>query len=224
MFGTNLVVLCGTLGRPAEYREFDNGSAVANFTIATTDPQDRTSVWHRIVAKNNLAQVCASKLQKGSIVTVVGHLKYRTYIDQNTGIEKDVTEIIAHKLDIMPSSSDTNVNSFDYQEEQVRNGFGNQNQSYRPKSTAPQFNKTFNNNNHYQNNQGFNGYQNNQSSNSYQNRPRNHGYTNQGSHNGFSNNNQGYQKPNNQYPKSNTWNNPHSNDEKKFHQQQMSQE
>ena len=57
MRGVNKVILIGNLGKDPEIRYTTGGSAVANFTIATSDSytdkdgqkQERTE-WHRIVA------------------------------------------------------------------------------------------------------------------------------------------------------------------------------
>lgn len=210
MYGTNIVILCGTLGRQPEYLQFPNNSEVTNFTIATTDPTDKSAIWHRIVAKGTLAGICAERLQKGSIVTVQGHIKYRKYIDQATNSEKEVAEIIAHKIDILPDHTNRNASHFEHpaEDQHTRNGFGHQNQNHVPRTSAPQYNKPFNNANQYTGNQG---YQNRPSNQNHMNRNRD---SNQGDHNY---NNSGFQN----YPKNNSWpSNHHSQQEEKdFHYQ-----
>lgn len=221
MYGTNIVIICGTLGRQPESHQFPNGSEVSNFTVATTDPTDKSTIWHRVVAKNALASICAERLQKGSIVTVQGHLKYRTYMDQATGIEKEVAEIIAHKIDILPDHTNRNANNFEYpvEEQQPRNGFGYQNQNHTPRTTAPQYSKPFNNGGgQYSGNQG---YQNRQNNSNYVNRGRDF---NQNAQNNFNSGFQSYQKNQGHYPKNNSWQNSLSQDEKDFHYQQTIKE
>lgn len=205
MYGTNIVILCGTLGRQPEYRQFPNGSEVTNFTIATTDPTDKSAIWHRIVAKGTLAGICAERLQKGSIVTIQGHIKYRTYIDQATNIEKEVAEIIAHKIDILPDHTNRNASHFEHpaEDQHARNGFGHQNQNHVPRTSAPQYNKPFNNTNQ--------GYENRPTNSNHMNRNRDF---NQG---GYNNNSgfQNHQKNNEGYSRNNSWpSNPHLQEEK----------
>lgn len=219
MYGTNLVIICGTLGRPPEYRQFPNGSEVSNFTVATTDPLDKSTIWHRIVAKGPLGNICANKLQKGSIVTVQGHLSYRNYRDPATGVEKEVAEIIAHKIDIMPDSTNRNAANFEHQydDQQSQNGFGYQNQGSR--TSAPQYNKPFNNGG--QSSATNQGYPKRQSNSNYMGRNRDF---NQGGQSNYDPNFQNYSNSDNHYPKGNGWNNPQSQEERKFHYQQTTKE
>jgi primosomal replication protein N len=71
MASVNRVILIGNLGRDPELRYTPSGTAVANFSLATTDRfsnkqgerQERTE-WHRIVAWGRTAELCAQYLSK----------------------------------------------------------------------------------------------------------------------------------------------------------------
>jgi single-strand DNA-binding protein len=78
MASVNKVILIGNLGRDPELRYTQNGQAVTNFSIATTerfggreggDPQERTE-WHRIVTWGKTAENCAQYLAKGRSVYI----------------------------------------------------------------------------------------------------------------------------------------------------------
>lgn len=105
----NKVVLIGNVGKDPDVKYFDNGSAVANFTLATTERgytaangtqiPDRTE-WHNIVCWRGLAKVAEQFIRKGSQVYVEGKIRSRTYDDAN-GIKRFVIEIYADNLELL---------------------------------------------------------------------------------------------------------------------------
>lgn len=102
----NKVILFGNAGKEPQLKEFGDGGAVANFTIATTKrgkkdkngqkTPDRTE-WHNIVVNGNLAKVCAQYINKGDKVYIDGELRTRSYDDKN-GQKHYVTEIVAKEV------------------------------------------------------------------------------------------------------------------------------
>lgn len=104
MGSVNKVILVGNLGRDPELRYTPNGSAVANFTVATNETwkdkegqkQEHTE-WHRVVVWGKLAEICGEYLKKGRQVYIEGGLRSRTYKDRE-GVERTVTEIRADNL------------------------------------------------------------------------------------------------------------------------------
>lgn len=101
----NKVFLIGNLGNDVELQYTQSGVAVANFNIATsekwkdknTGEQQQQTEWHRIVAWNQLAEVCNEHLRKGSSVYIEGKITYRKWKDNNDN-EKQVTEIQAREV------------------------------------------------------------------------------------------------------------------------------
>jgi single-strand DNA-binding protein len=101
MASVNKVILVGNLGRDPELRYTQNGSAVANFTLATNERwrdkdgnnQERTE-WHRIVVWGRAAENCAQYLQKGRSVYVEGRLQTREWEDKD-GNKRSTTEVNA---------------------------------------------------------------------------------------------------------------------------------
>ena len=88
MGSLNKVMLIGNLGRDPEIRYTQAGSAVANFSLATTDRwtdrqgqrQERTE-WHDIVAFDRLADLAQNYLKKGKSVYIEGRLQTRSWED-----------------------------------------------------------------------------------------------------------------------------------------------
>jgi single-strand DNA-binding protein len=81
----NKVILIGNLGRDPEIRYTANGTAVANFSIATTEryvkdgeKQDKTE-WHSLVAWNRTAEIVGEYLHKGSKIAIEGKLQTRAW-------------------------------------------------------------------------------------------------------------------------------------------------
>jgi single-strand DNA-binding protein len=109
MAGVNKVILVGNLGRDPEIRYTPDGTAVANFSIATSDEwkdkntgekRERTE-WHRIVAWRRLGEICGEYLSKGSQVYVEGKLQTRSW--EQDGITRYMTEIVASTVQFLGS-------------------------------------------------------------------------------------------------------------------------
>ena len=110
MAGVNKVVLIGRLGKDPEIRYFKDGTAVANFTIATSeewkdketgDKKERTE-WHRIVAFRRLGEICGEYLSKGRQVYIEGKLQTREWEDKD-GNRRWTTEIVAREMQMLGS-------------------------------------------------------------------------------------------------------------------------
>ncbi|MBF0109040.1 MAG: single-stranded DNA-binding protein [Magnetococcales bacterium] len=100
----NRVQLIGHLGADPEMRATQDGKAVANLRIATSDTwndvqgqrQERTE-WHRVVVFGRTAEVVQQYLRKGSQVFIEGKLQTRKWTDKQ-GMERYTTEIVAGNL------------------------------------------------------------------------------------------------------------------------------
>ena len=112
MGGINKVILIGRLARTPEIRYTQNGTAVANFTIATSDEWvDKTTnekkervEWHRIVAWNKLGEICGEYLSKGRQVYIEGKLQTRSWVKDD--IKRYITEIIVSNVQFLGKRSD----------------------------------------------------------------------------------------------------------------------
>lgn len=98
----NKVILVGNLGRDPEIRHLQDGSKIAQLSVATSENwKDRQTgerrektEWHRVVIFNsNLAEVAENYLRKGAKVYVEGQLQTRKWTDQE-GKERYTTEIV----------------------------------------------------------------------------------------------------------------------------------
>ena len=105
----NKVMLIGNLGRDPEIRYTQNGMAVANLTLATSEVwkdkqsgenQERTE-WHRIVMYQRLAEIAGEYLRKGAKIFIEGRLQTRKWQDKTSGQDRYTTEIVADAMQML---------------------------------------------------------------------------------------------------------------------------
>ncbi len=109
MASVNKVILVGNCGRDPEIRYLPSGQAVANISIAPssrrTDKNSGETIedtqWHRVTFYDRLAEIAGEYVKKGRPVYVEGRLKYGTYVDKTTGVEKNTVDIIATELQLL---------------------------------------------------------------------------------------------------------------------------
>jgi len=110
MAGVNRVTLLGYLGRDPEIRYTPSGTAVASFSIATTETwknrdgekQEHTE-WHQIVAWSRLAEICSEYLAKGSQVYIEGRIRTNEWEDTD-GNKRSKKEVIASTVQFLSRS------------------------------------------------------------------------------------------------------------------------
>jgi single-strand DNA-binding protein len=109
MASVNKVILVGNCGRDPEIRYLPSGQAVANVSVATSSRRkDKNSgetiedtQWHRVTFYDRLAEIAGEYVKKGRPIYVEGRLKYGTYVDKASGVEKNTVDIIATELQLL---------------------------------------------------------------------------------------------------------------------------
>lgn len=104
MQGVNKVILIGHLGKDPEVRHLENGAAVANFSIATTESyKDKNTgervdltEWHNIVLWRGLAEVAENYLKKGAKIYIEGKLQTRSW--EKDGVTRYTTEVRGNNM------------------------------------------------------------------------------------------------------------------------------
>ncbi len=112
MSGINKVILVGRLGNDPEIRYTQQGVAVTNFNMATSEnwqdkagqKQERTE-WHRIVVWGKMAETCSQYLAKGRQVYVEGRLQTRQWEDKD-GNKRYTTEVVAATVQFLDRAGD----------------------------------------------------------------------------------------------------------------------
>ena len=105
----NKVILVGNLGRDPEIRSTQDGTRVANLSLATSESwRDRNSgerkertEWHQVaIMSDGLVTVAEKYLKKGSLVYVEGRLKTDKYEDAK-GETKYFSKIVAQQMQFL---------------------------------------------------------------------------------------------------------------------------
>lgn len=110
----NKVILMGNVGKDPEYKDFDNGGSVAQFTLATADRAFKTAngtevpertEWHNIVLQNGLAKVAKEYVKKGDKLYIEGKIRTRSYEDNN-GVKRYITEVYGFNMEMLSPKKD----------------------------------------------------------------------------------------------------------------------
>ena len=120
MSGVNKVIIIGHLGQDPDVKKLNDGSSVVTLSVATseswkdkqTGEKKQQTEWHRVVAFNKLADICAQYLSKGSKVYFEGKLQTKKWQDKN-GVDRYTTQIQANSMQML----DTKGGSSDRQYE-----------------------------------------------------------------------------------------------------------
>lgn len=108
--GVNKVILLGNLGSDPDMKQTNQGSAVCNLSVATseswkdknTGQQQEKTEWHRVVMFGKLGEIAAQYLRKGSKIYLEGKLQTRKWQDQQ-GQDRYSTEIVADEMQMLDS-------------------------------------------------------------------------------------------------------------------------
>ena len=90
----NQVTLIGNMGENPSVTNFDNGSKVARFNMATENFVNgkNTAEWHKVFAWGNVAQFIENFGSKGKKIVITGKLVNRTFIGK-LGKPQKITEV-----------------------------------------------------------------------------------------------------------------------------------
>lgn len=146
MAGVNKVIIVGNLGNDPEVRFSNNGAAIANISVATSDSwKDKTTgerqektEWHRITLFNRLGEVAGEYLKKGSKVYIEGKLQTRKWQDQQ-GNDRYSTDIIADQMQMLDGRGDQGGSNQGGYQKPSQPQPGNQGEKPAPKDPATDF-------------------------------------------------------------------------------------
>ena len=113
MAGVNKAILLGNLGKDPEIRRLDDGRAVANISIATSESYKNkagervtNTEWHNIVLWSPLAEIAENYLKKGSQVYIEGKISNRSYEDKD-GVKKYISEVVGRDITLLGRAPDS---------------------------------------------------------------------------------------------------------------------
>ena len=107
MASFNKITIVGYLGRDPEIRYLADGTAICNFSVATTEKRkDQTgepreiTTWFRVSVFGRQADACNEYLSKGSQVYVEGRLSLNEYTDRD-GERRTSVEVRANDVQFL---------------------------------------------------------------------------------------------------------------------------
>lgn len=107
----NKVILVGNVGKDPEVRYLENGVAVANFTLATSETYKNkngekvtNTEWHNIVIWRGLAEVVEKYVKKGTQLFIEGRIRTRSWDDKD-GNKRYTTEIVGDNMQMLGKKS-----------------------------------------------------------------------------------------------------------------------
>lgn len=151
MANQNQVNITGRLGQDAEFKSFNNGGGVCNFSVAVSetwldknsgDRQEKTE-WIPVAMFSKGAEKLTQYLTKGTQVRVTG--KFKTRVWENNGVKQQRTEVVVDsfgtEVELLGSLNKSNQQDQNrgQQQSQYNNGSQNNNQN-------DQYNNSQNNN------------------------------------------------------------------------------
>jgi single-strand DNA-binding protein len=109
----NKTQLIGYLGKDVDMRVTQDGTAVANFSLATsehykdkaTGEKKSQTEWHRVVLFGRTAEIARDYLKKGSMAYIEGKLRTRQW--EKDGVKHNTTEIVGNELKLLDRRADS---------------------------------------------------------------------------------------------------------------------
>lgn len=113
----NKVTLVGYLGKDPELRHLENGSSVAQFSVATSENyRDKAgewqsvTEWHNVVCWRALAERVEKNLKKGNLIYIEGKISTRKWQDKD-GNDRYSTDIVANTYRKLEKREESNYDS-----------------------------------------------------------------------------------------------------------------
>lgn len=108
----NKVILVGNVGKDPEVKYLDNGVAVCNFSLATSETYNNKNgekvtqtEWHNIVLWRKLAEIAETYVKKGMQIYVEGQIRTRSWEDKD-GVKRYTTEILGTTMQMLGRKAD----------------------------------------------------------------------------------------------------------------------
>ena len=105
------VILVGRIGENLELKQTQNGISTTTFSLAVdrkgTKGADKVTDWFTIVAWRERAEFICKYFGRGKEILICGELQTRSWVDQNTGGKRSVTEVVASEVSFVSASNAT---------------------------------------------------------------------------------------------------------------------
>lgn len=129
----NKVILIGRVGNEPEVKTLDNGTQVANFSLATSEKYKKdgkkveNTEWHKITIFGNLVSVVEMFVEKGKLLYLEGKNQTRSY--EKDGQTFYTTSVICNQMTMLGGNNQEDKPSEPVQASEMPTGFEKANQS-----------------------------------------------------------------------------------------------
>ena len=105
----NVVTLIGRVGNDPDMKYFESGSVKCRLTLAVNrrGRDSEQTDWFNLEIWGKTAQVAGDYVKKGKQIAVKGSLKFDTWSDRTTGINRSSPVIVVDQLELLGSKKDT---------------------------------------------------------------------------------------------------------------------
>ena len=123
MAGVNKVILLGNVGRDAEVRYTQSGTAVANCSLATSeafgkgDDRKEETTWHNLVFWGKQAETAGTWIKKGKQLYVEGRIQTRDWTDPQ-GVKHYKTEIVVQSFQFIGKREESTRDDSGYEQDE----------------------------------------------------------------------------------------------------------
>lgn len=109
MAANNLIMVIGRVGKDPETRYFENGRAVAKFSIAVNRPVrdkqgNEVTDWFQVDIWGKQAELASELVRKGSLISVTGACHVDEWTDPQ-GTKQKMTKIAAEGFQLLESKA-----------------------------------------------------------------------------------------------------------------------
>lgn len=143
MASLNKVMLIGNLGKDPELRYTPAGTAVASFSLATSEKfknkdgeYEEKVDWHNVVLWGRQAEVAGEYLTKGKTIYLEGKLQTRKWQDKD-GRDRFTTEVVGERMQMIGGRTEGQGDGQSGSGNQQRSNQGSGNQQQRQGSRQP---------------------------------------------------------------------------------------
>ncbi|WP_414756092.1 single-stranded DNA-binding protein [Anabaena sp. CCY 9910] len=112
----NIVTLVGRVGTDPDIKYFESGSVKCRLTLAVnrrTRNSDKPD-WFTLELWDKTAEVAGNYVRKGSLIGVKGSLKFDTWSDRQTGVNRSTPIIRVDQLELLGSKQDRDGGGSDF--------------------------------------------------------------------------------------------------------------
>lgn len=94
------IMVVGRVGRDPESRQTE--TPLATFPVAVDDGygENKTTQWFNVTCWGKTAEIAATYVRKGRMISILGRMKFRKYTDK-AGVERMAHELVCNQLTLV---------------------------------------------------------------------------------------------------------------------------